>query len=1251
MPESILLVNDDAAIRSAHAHVLRNAGYTVLEAATGGEGLQAAQDHRPTLALLDVVLPDIDGLEICRRIKTDPALEHALVVLLSAYHVESESQAIGLQAGADGYLALPISPRELVARVETLLRLARSQYKLRERERVLGDLYQTFDRMTDGVFILDPDLRLLHLNRAAQAFLGVDRAAVIGQPVLETWPVARGSILHDRALEVLRTGQPAEFETYFAPTPYTNWFDVRIYPIAQGISVLLRVITPQKEAEVALARRDAFGELMGRVLARLAASTGDAIDAAIENGLQELAQFIGVDHAFVFRVAPDRRTVTVTHDWRVSDLATTARTRPTLPLDQFNWPWRLLLQDQIASADRMDELPVESTEWRAAVRREGAISNLVMPVHGAQGKVFGAVGLHAHAHEHHWTPEDVQQLQVLGSAIANALERQDAEAALDHRAHALEVLYQTLLEINGQHELVPLLKTIIARATELLHLHSGGLFLLTLDGLSVESVVGFNAPESDVGRQMPVGQGLAGRVVQTGELVIITDYQAWENRFPYLADRPYRRLIGVPLKVEDRVIGALILIDQEKTGLFTAEEIQIVSLFAEQAALSIENARLLDAAQSELQVREQAQQELAESERRYRTLFEESPMALCEEEFILTKEYLDALTREGMDNLAGYLTAHPEELARCFSGIRIVDANRACLQFYRAADKSELLDNLPPLVPPIADPGQVQDMLAIAGGATHFQSETRNPRLDGELRDILLDWRVMPGYEQSYGKVIVSIVDITERKQMQAALAREKEQLALTLDSIGDGMLTTDGDQCILLFNPRAEQLTGWREADALGQPLCAVFHLVDANDGTEMGDMISPVLRDGLIRGLPEDTALVAADGTRRYLSSSIAPVRDAAGAITGVVLLFRDVTRLRQAEEALRESEAYTRNLINSSRDMIIAANINRRIVEFNPAAEKALGYTRQEVLGTSPDFLYPDPTVGQTTFRRAIAQDAYASETLYRRKNGQLFPVMVSASPLKGANGKVIGTMGVIRDITRQKQAEAQLVRAEKLTALGRMAAALAHEINNPLQGVMATLDLVIDFELEPAERDRNLQIIRQEVERLSNVAQRTLRFARPAPSAMHPISVTDLVEHTLSLSQKHMQHAHIQVTTDFHPVPVVRCDPEQIIQVFLNLILNAIDAMGEQGHLFVTIDENWGGVAVAFTNDGPIIPPDQLDAIFEAFFTTKEEGTGLGLAISQSIVQQHGGTLTVENIGPERGVTFTVFLPALAEERDD
>lgn len=273
----------------------------------------------------------------------------------------------------------------------------------------------------------------------------------------------------------------------------------------------------------------------------------------------------------------------------------------------------------------------------------------------------------------------------------------------------------------------------------------------------------------------------------------------------------------------------------------------------------------------------------------------------------------------------------------------------------------------------------------------------------------------------------------------------------------------------------------------------------------------------------------------------------------------------------------------------------------------------------------------------------------EVFNRRKDGRVFPCYLSASLLRNARGETIGLMGVSRDITKLKQAEEQNIKAERLAALGRMAATLAHEINNPLQAMQSTLDLVLDFNLPQPEREAALHRVREEIERLGTINLRILQFARPIPGPRHVISVSQLVQQTLALAGKHLQHAHVRVTTDLKDDPLVPAAPEQLIQVILNLVLNAIEATGEGGHLHVSICAHGNYAILSFTNDGPNIPPDVMDHMFEPFFTTKSDGSGLGLSVSQVIVQQHGGTIGVENLAG-RGVTFTIQLPREWTEKE-
>lgn len=475
------------------------------------------------------------------------------------------------------------------------------------------------------------------------------------------------------------------------------------------------------------------------------------------------------------------------------------------------------------------------------------------------------------------------------------------------------------------------------------------------------------------------------------------------------------------------------------------------------------------------------------------------------------------------------------------------------------------------------------------------------------------------------------------------ALRAENERLALTLRSIADGVITTDTAERITLFNAAAAQLTGWNASQAVGKPLLDVFHIINSKTRARAADPAQDVLKTGNVMGLVADTALVARDGSERLISSSVAPIRDEAGTITGAVLVFRDVTRLRRAEEALKESQEYTRSLIDSSLDMIIAANQNREIIEFNRAAQETFGYQLAEILGKRVSILYSDPA-DEAAVRQTLAETGRATlEVSNRRKNGEIFPALLSASQLKNAQGDVIGVMGVSRDITALKQAEEAHIKAERLAALGRMSAALAHEINNPLQAIRSTMDLVLDFDIEPREREENLRIIRQEMERLSEIAARILQFSRPKNAPRRLVALAELIEQTLTLARKQLQHAHIQVTTDLQPMPLIIASPEQLVQVLLNLTLNAIEAMGDGGHLKITARTEPANVTITFANDGPIIPASVMAHIFEPFFTTKKDGSGLGLSVSQSIAHQHGGAITVRNVGEDCGVTFVLQLP--------
>lgn len=233
---------------------------------------------------------------------------------------------------------------------------------------------------------------------------------------------------------------------------------------------------------------------------------------------------------------------------------------------------------------------------------------------------------------------------------------------------------------------------------------------------------------------------------------------------------------------------------------------------------------------------------------------------------------------------------------------------------------------------------------------------------------------------------------------------------------------------------------------------------------------------------------------------------------------------------------------------------------------------------------------------------------------------------------------------------ERSQSQLIQAEKMAAVGRMAASIAHEINNPLQAIQNSLHLSLHPALDEERRRRYLQMAQQEVERLIQIVRRMLDFYRPASGTMQPLDINRPVEDALALASKRLQQAHIQVISRFSPdLPPVRGMANQLTQVFLNIIINAVEAMPDGGTLWIgtAYHAEREQVVAAFRDSGPGIPAEVRVHLFEPFHTTKPTGTGLGLAISYGIVERHEGTIRVES-QPGSGATFIVSLPCNREE---
>jgi two-component system, NtrC family, sensor kinase len=343
---------------------------------------------------------------------------------------------------------------------------------------------------------------------------------------------------------------------------------------------------------------------------------------------------------------------------------------------------------------------------------------------------------------------------------------------------------------------------------------------------------------------------------------------------------------------------------------------------------------------------------------------------------------------------------------------------------------------------------------------------------------------------------------------------------------------------------------------------------------------------------------------------------------------------------------------NIIENSPDAIVAVRKGGEIIIFNRAAERMLGYSKDDVIGRMDIRpLYPPGQAKQ--IMRDLRSLNYGGigflekrECLLIDKNGWEIPVYISAVILY-ENGREIGSVGIFTDLREKKDLEKQLLRTEKLSSLGKLAAGIAHEINQPLTGVLTFAHMLLrKFKDDEATR-LDLEVVVRETTRIKKIVQGILDFGRETPMQQMLQPIDKILEATLELLVHQERFFGINLIKQYDPhVPEVIVDESRLEQVFMNIIMNAVEAMKGSGTLTVRTRRVADWVEVDLADTGPGIPEIVQEKIFDPFFTTKDSteglGMGLGLAISYGIIKNHKGDIEVSS-APEGGTTFTIRLP--------
>ncbi|MBI5252134.1 MAG: response regulator [Desulfomonile tiedjei] len=361
---------------------------------------------------------------------------------------------------------------------------------------------------------------------------------------------------------------------------------------------------------------------------------------------------------------------------------------------------------------------------------------------------------------------------------------------------------------------------------------------------------------------------------------------------------------------------------------------------------------------------------------------------------------------------------------------------------------------------------------------------------------------------------------------------------------------------------------------------------------------------------------------------------------------------TLVREANVELERAYQFRENIIENSPDAIVCIRKGGEITIFNSAAEKLLGYKKHEVVGKmSIVRIYPPG--GAKKIMKALRADDFGGPGILQKrevtlidKDGNEIPVYISAAILY-EEGQEAGSMGIFTDLREKLKLEKQLLRSEKLSSLGKLSAGIAHEINQPLTGVLTFAHLLLKKFKNDEKTRKDLEIIVRETTRIRGIVQGILDFARETPMQKKPLRIQQVVDQTLEIIVHQQRFFGIELVKLYDPsVPDVVIDSNLMKQVFMNIVLNALDAMGSSGTLTIKIGASNGWVEVDFSDTGKGMPEEMQDKIFDPFFTTKDStegmGMGLGLAISYGIVKNHHGDIQVTS-KPGKGTTFTIRLP--------
>ena len=502
-------------------------------------------------------------------------------------------------------------------------------------------------------------------------------------------------------------------------------------------------------------------------------------------------------------------------------------------------------------------------------------------------------------------------------------------------------------------------------------------------------------------------------------------------------------------------------------------------------------------------------------------------------------------------------------------------------------------------------------------------------------------------------KLYIYMRDIGARKRMEAQMWLSEEKYRCLFEGIRHGVYVSSKEGKFTDCNQAMVEVLGYENKEQILASDLTTEVYENPEDRKKFQGIIE---KEGYVKDYEVTFKKKSGETISILLTSQT--ITDERNEVIGYEGMMMDITERKKMEKSLREVNHFLNRLIEASPDGIIVTDAAGDIIIYNKAAEQLLGYSSDELIGRANiKDLYPrglarkirEMMLDEKSGKKGILPP---TELYVKNKDGEVIDISLSASILYDEKGEEVAAIGIFKDLgemvrvkRKLKETQDQLFQAERLAAMGRLTSQVAHELNNPLYGIMNTLELLKAEIPETSRRRKLLDMSLSEVVRLSIMLKNMLSFSRPEEEARKEVSINSFLQDILMLMEKQLRESDIKLVTTFdESAPAIMVSPGQMRQVFLNIIKNGMEAMPHGGDLSVATKMEDNLLRIIIRDTGIGMSEEIREKIFDAFFTTKEQvrGVGLGLSVCYGIIQDHGGTIDVES-APGKGSTFTVLLP--------